>query len=72
MAADLGPRGVSREALLAEIVSGIEDHGPVCGSVRNVFMPGLMSGLGGIAYQLLRAHPDSDLPSVLTLGGLGV
>jgi type 2 lantibiotic biosynthesis protein LanM len=72
MAAGLGPRGLSREALLAEIVSGIEEHGPVCGSVRNVFMPGLMSGLGGIAYQLLRAHPDSDLPSVLTLGGLGV
>jgi hypothetical protein len=26
-----------------------------------------MSGSGGIAYQLLRLHPDCDLPSVLLL-----
>lgn len=72
IAANLAPAGVSRESLLAEIVTSVENNGPVCGSVREVFMPGLMTGLGGIAYQLLRAHPDSDLPSVLTLGGLGV
>lgn len=70
IAADLAPPGVSREGLLAEILGSIENHGPVCGSIREVFMPGLMTGLGGIAYQLLRAHPGSDLPSVLTLGGL--
>ena len=32
---------------------------------------GLMPGFGGIAYQLLRAHPESALPSILTLGGSG-
>ena len=71
-AAGLAPPPFSSEALLAAIVTGIEEHGPVCGSVREVFMPGLMTGLGGIAYQLLRAHPDSTLPSVLLLDGLGV
>jgi lantibiotic modifying enzyme len=37
--------------------------------VRDTFSPGLLSGVGGIAYQLLRAHPQSRLPSMLTLGG---
>jgi lantibiotic modifying enzyme len=25
----------------------------------------LLPGVGGIAYQLLRAHPEHDLPSIL-------
>jgi hypothetical protein len=33
---------------------------------RNAFTPGLLPGVGGIAYQLLRAHPEHDLPSILT------
>ncbi|MEO7324386.1 MAG: type 2 lanthipeptide synthetase LanM family protein [Dokdonella sp.] len=62
------PQGLTREALLAQIVTSIEDNGPSCGLTREVFVPGLLPGLGGVAYQLLRAHPASDLPSVLTLG----
>lgn len=61
------PRGLGREQVLASILTSLEDHGPTCGVLRDTFVPGLMSGLGGIAYQLLRAHPDSALPSVLTL-----
>lgn len=62
-----GPHGLDREHLLASILTSIEDHGPTCGVSRDAFVPGLMSGQSGIAYQLLRAHRDSDLPSVLTL-----
>jgi len=35
---------------------------------RNAFTPGLLPGVGGIAYQLLRAHPEHDLSSILIPG----
>ena len=62
-----GPASLSRERLLETILTSIENHGPVCGFARDTFSPGLMAGVGGVAYQLLRAHPYSDLPSILTL-----
>ncbi|HEY1629959.1 MAG TPA: type 2 lanthipeptide synthetase LanM family protein [Rhizomicrobium sp.] len=62
-----GPCGLSREALLAEVLTSLEDNGPICGLVRDAFVPGLFPGLGGVAYQLLRAHPESGLPSILVL-----
>lgn len=64
-----GPPGLTREELLERYLTSLEDHGPVCGMTRDTFSPGLMPGLGGIAYQLLRAHPQSTLPSILTMGG---
>lgn len=63
----LAPVGVDRESLLAGFVSSLEIHGPICGIARDVFVPGLMPGLGGVAYELLRAHPESRLPDVLML-----
>lgn len=66
--AGVGPEGVSRTDLLAELVTGLEQHGPYSGGPREVFTPALLPGIGGIAYQLLRAHPDSDLPSILIPG----
>ncbi|AEI66695.1 type 2 lanthipeptide synthetase LanM family protein [Corallococcus macrosporus] len=63
------PAGVTREGLLATLITSIEDHGPSCGLARDAFSPGLLPGLGGVAYQLLRAHPEHELPSILTLGG---
>ena len=62
-----GPPGVSRDALLAHILTSLEDHGPNCGSLRRIFQPGLLAGQGGVLYQLLKCHPESDLPSFLTL-----
>lgn len=66
-----GPDGLTRESLMAAILTSLEEHGPVCGIVRDAFVPGLLAGVGGVAYQLLRWHPDSGLPSILTLGGKG-
>jgi type 2 lantibiotic biosynthesis protein LanM len=64
-AAGVAPTGPRPEEIVARIVSDLEDRGPVVGTARNVFLPGLLPGLAGVAYQLLRMHPDSDLPSVL-------
>ncbi|MEU9886294.1 type 2 lanthipeptide synthetase LanM family protein [Sphaerisporangium sp. NPDC051011] len=65
IAAGLGPEGLTRESLTARAIGGIEEYGPISGLARDAFSPGLLSGVGGMVYQLLRMHPDSPLPSVL-------
>jgi type 2 lantibiotic biosynthesis protein LanM len=69
IAAGEGPKGVSDSDLLDIIVTSIEQHGPFCGIAADAFVPGLLPGVGGIAYQLLRAHPEAELPSILTPSG---
>ena len=69
VAAGVGPAGLDRPTLDARVVGSLETHGPISGLARDAFAPGLLPGLGGVAYQLLRMGPDSDLPSLLTLGG---
>lgn len=64
--AGVGPKGLTAPRLLDIILTSIEQHGPFCGIAADAFVPGLLPGVGGIAYQLLRAHPESDLPSILT------
>lgn len=59
---------MSPEAFCASLVASLDAHGPTCGVTRDAFLPGLFTGHGGIAYQLLRMHPDSTLPSALMLG----
>jgi type 2 lantibiotic biosynthesis protein LanM len=59
--------GLDRVPLTAQIITSIEQHGPITGYASNTPTPGLLAGTSGIAYQLLRLHPDCDLPSVLTL-----
>jgi type 2 lantibiotic biosynthesis protein LanM len=68
IAAGEAPKELSASYLLDVILTSLEQDGPSCGMGRNVFAPGLLPGLGGVAYQLLRAHPEHDLPSILTLG----
>ncbi len=65
-----GPKELSASYLLDGMLSSLEEHGPSCGMGRDAFTPGLLPGIGGIVYQLLRAHPDHDLPSILTPGGM--
>jgi type 2 lantibiotic biosynthesis protein LanM len=69
VAAGEAPEGVTRERLLATVLTSIEDQGPSTGMARDAFVPGMLPGLGGVAYQLLRAHPENGLPSILTVGG---
>jgi type 2 lantibiotic biosynthesis protein LanM len=69
IAAGEGPPGLSDSSLLDLILTGLEQHGPSCGIAGNACVPGLLPGLGGIAYQLLRAHSESDLPSILMPSG---
>jgi type 2 lantibiotic biosynthesis protein LanM len=68
IAAGEAPKELSSSYLLDIILTSLEEDGPSCGMGRNAFAPGLLPGLGGVAYQLLRAHPEHDLPSILTLG----
>ncbi len=56
-AAELAPR----------IVRSILEHGPICGNALGVESPGLMSGLAGIGYGLLRLGFPAIVPSVLAL-----
>jgi class II lanthipeptide synthase len=62
------PKELSSSYLLDLILASLEQDGPSCGMGRNAFAPGLLPGVGGVAYQLLRAHPEHDLPSILTPG----
>ncbi|MEY2564978.1 MAG: hypothetical protein QOH88_3171 [Verrucomicrobiota bacterium] len=66
-----GPKDLSLLHLHELLLTSLENNGPSCGLTRDAFAPGLLPGLGGIAYQLLRMHPDHGLPSILTLGGSG-
>jgi lantibiotic modifying enzyme len=63
-----GPKDRTRAQLCELLLTSLEDHGPCSGITRDAFTPGLMPGLGGIAYQLLRMHPDHELPSILIPG----
>ncbi len=65
----VGPAALDRDRLLGTVLSSLEDFKPTSGFARAAFVPGLLPGLGGVGYQLLRAHPDCDLPSILTMGG---
>ncbi len=59
------PKELNALNLLDLILTSLEQDGPSCGVGRDAFTPGLLPGVGGVAYQLLRAHPESDLPSIL-------
>ncbi|MBW8803892.1 MAG: type 2 lantipeptide synthetase LanM family protein [Catenulisporales bacterium] len=65
--AGCAPPGVERDTFEASIIAGLEENGAVSGMARDAFSPAMMSGLGGVAYQLLRMAEGSELPSVLVL-----
>jgi type 2 lantibiotic biosynthesis protein LanM len=51
----------------AIILSSIEQYSWLCGVPLEVEVPGLMTGLAGIGYELLRLAEPKRLPSVLVL-----
>ncbi|MEU8899911.1 type 2 lanthipeptide synthetase LanM family protein [Nocardia sp. NPDC048505] len=73
LAADLRTPGSEWGALLAERLSntlaGLEQHGPRCGVPLDVRTPGLMDGLAGIGYELLRLAAPDRIPSILLMEG---
>jgi len=56
---------VDRE--LHAVLAGIRAHGWICGTPRQVEAPGLMTGLAGIGYGLLRAAMPDQVPALLLL-----
>jgi type 2 lantibiotic biosynthesis protein LanM len=55
------------DRLSAIILKSIDEYGWLCGVPLRVETPGLMTGLSGIGYQLLRLSAPSQVPSVLML-----
>ncbi|HWM91356.1 MAG TPA: type 2 lanthipeptide synthetase LanM family protein [Thermoanaerobaculia bacterium] len=55
------------DRLAAGILTRIEQHGPRCGASTTTEIPGLLVGLAGIGYGLLRAAYPDRVPSVLLL-----
>jgi type 2 lantibiotic biosynthesis protein LanM len=53
--------------LAARILTQIETTGPRCGASTKTEVPGLLTGLAGIGYGLLRAADPGHVPSVLLL-----
>ena len=51
----------------ARLLGALEQHGPRCGTPRAVPAPGLLSGLAGIGFGLLRLGFPETVPSVLLL-----
>ncbi|MFL6236706.1 MAG: type 2 lanthipeptide synthetase LanM family protein [Thermoanaerobaculia bacterium] len=53
----------------ARVLASIEEHGWRCGVPLEVETPGLMDGIAGIGYGLLRVAEPHRVPSVLLLEG---
>lgn len=51
----------------AAILESIEQYGWLCGTPQGIETPGLMMGIAGIGYGLLRLADPVRIPSVLTL-----
>lgn len=53
--------------LTTTVIDDILDNGWRCGNPMNVDSPGLMTGISGIGYGLLRLAEPRSVPCVLTL-----
>lgn len=61
------PHGAAIDHLAAAVLDSIERHGLRCGTPQAVETPGLMLGLAGIGYQMLRLAEPDRVPAVLAL-----
>jgi type 2 lantibiotic biosynthesis protein LanM len=55
------------EDIAVRIMDSLERDGAICGTPSGIETPGLMMGLAGIGYGLLRLATSDRVPSVLTL-----
>lgn len=58
---------VSIAQRLQDIIDTITNYGYRCGNILGTESPGLMTGIAGIGYELLRLAEPTKVPSVLTL-----
>ncbi len=56
---------------ISQSLASMDEHGWRCGTPLDVETPGMMDGLAGIGYELLRLADPSRIPSVLILEGPG-
>jgi type 2 lantibiotic biosynthesis protein LanM len=64
----LGPEWAAQASRLGGVIlDDAEQRGWKCGTPLGVESPGLMSGLAGIGYGLLRLAAPDDVPSILSL-----
>jgi type 2 lantibiotic biosynthesis protein LanM len=59
------------DGVVTRIIAGLERRGPICGTVDRIESPGLLTGLAGIGYGLLRLLAPERVPSVLLLAPAG-
>jgi lantibiotic modifying enzyme len=55
------------DRVISAVVEGAEREGWRCGAPFDIEVPGLMTGLAGIGYGLLRTAEPARVPSVLLL-----
>ena len=53
--------------ITSSVLEQAQQHGWKCGIPMGIETPGLMTGLAGIGYQLLRLADPEQVPSILTL-----
>ncbi len=65
----LGDRELFRRAeqFTAAVLDSIDQYGLLCGTPKAIETPGLMTGIAGIGYGLLRFAAPEQVPSILTL-----
>jgi lantibiotic modifying enzyme len=59
--------GVEALRLAGSVAKSISENKVLCGTPMSVVRPGLMTGLAGIGYELLRLAEPQRVPGVLTL-----
>lgn len=64
----LDPESLNTTTWTADLLTTLENHGPLVGTAPDHPNPSFMTGTAGILYQLLRTHPRISLLSVLTPG----
>jgi type 2 lantibiotic biosynthesis protein LanM len=64
---EIQPHGDPLRRASLRLLRSVERHGPGCGTTDRVPTPGLLTGLAGIGYGLLRLGFGPQIPSVLLL-----
>jgi type 2 lantibiotic biosynthesis protein LanM len=67
------PAALSHESLMgraAQVIEDVDRTGLHCGNPYSIESPGLMTGIAGVGYELLRLADPGVVPAVLTLADI--